>query len=421
MNHGIHTMPLRWLTLCLASLLAACGAGRPASEPPLPQAKIAHGPFEVLAGTRRISTGTFPNQGGSPFATQAVSEFRVTWRGKPVVSPGGNDRFWHVLRLEGAPQPALLLVTTGFVLATEEAGQLKLQALKTASNALAEAQWLDSEGGQPGPVQFFGISAVQDLEAGTRLAGGRWLRLGSALIVDVPAFTFHAVAPWVPLKPGEPATSLSRDGDEVHVFSPRRSQYVLRASGYDYARQGTPRAFGLMVVDIASGTGYELRVDRRRFRFGELDSLTPAWIDHHFVWQADAQGRERLVPRPAFAPWPWRGRLHETSAGRWQYDVPRIDAPFLAEARRVAAGVPGVQIGTVDPDGGFSFTGSGCPLRAQAFGRGGDADDRRLAIWIESTPTPSPPSCEAAMRQLATAIDRELATGRHDALVQLQD
>ena len=96
---------LRWCTLALGALLAACGAGHGAT---LPQGTmIAHGPFEIEAGVRRIGTGTFPNQGGNPFARREVSEFRVTWRGQKVVSPGGNERFWRVLRLEGAPKPVL--------------------------------------------------------------------------------------------------------------------------------------------------------------------------------------------------------------------------------------------------------------------------------------------------------------------------
>lgn len=408
---------LRRCALALGTLLTACGAGHGAT---LPQGTIVHGPFEIQAGVRRISTGTFPNQGGNPFAKREVSEFRVGWRGQRVVSPGGNDRFWRVLRLEGAPRPALLLVTQGFVLATEEAGQLKLQPLRAASNTLAEAQWLDSAAGQPGAVHLYGIQAVAELEAGTRLAGGRWLRLGSGLVIDVPTLTIHAIEPWVPHQPGVPITSLSRDGDEVRALSPRRSQYVLAASGYDHARNGA-EAHGLLVVDIASGTAYQRRVDRQRHRYADTSDFTAEWVAHHFAWQADATGRETLVPRANARPWPWRGRLREMGAGRWQYELPRIEAAFLAELRRVAGTLPGFMAEAQQADGAVMLRSGACHLRAQAFGREGPADDRRIAVWIDTDLTAPPPACGETLKTLAAALDAELATGRHDALLLLKD
>ena len=412
-----NAVTLRLFAMALTVVLAACGATR--SPRTLSQGTIAHGPFEIVAAVRRISTGTWPNQGGSPFDTREVSEFRVLWHGEPVATAGGNDRFWRVLRLEGAPRPALLLVTQGFVLATEEAGALKLQPLPAESNSLAELQWLDTEGGQPGIPQTFGIEAVEDLDAGTRVAGGRWLRLGSRLVVDVPSLAVHAVEPWVPHRPGEPITSLSRDGDEARAFSPRRTQFVLAASGYDYERDGA-QACGLLVVDVPSGTAYELRVDRRRFRFADTSDLTAEWITHHFAWTLDGAQRERLVPRGDFTPWPWRGRLRETSPGQWQFDVPRIDARFLAVVHRLAVGLPGFEMGAPQDEHGFDLRGQGCAMRARAFGDDGAAEDRWVAIWLEADRTAPAPECADAIRRLAAAVDAELASGRHDALLQLE-
>lgn len=409
----------RWRFPGLVMLLVACGLAQAAG---LPQGTVVHGPFEIVVGTRGISTGTFPNQGGNPFAKRDVSEYRVMWRGKRVTSPDGSERFWRVLRLEGAPSPTLLLVTKGFVLATEEAGQLKLQPLRAQSNALAEAQWLDSAAGQPGPSVEFGIEAVAELEAGTRLAGGRWLRLGSGVVIDVPALKVYAIEPWVPTKPGVPITSLSRAGDTARAFSPRRSQYVLAASGYDYARNGD-MAYGLLVVDIAAGTAYELRVDRRRMRFADTDDFTPEWIAHHFVWQGGTSGTERLAARTGFRPWPWRGRLRQTGSGDAQYEVPRIDARFVAEARRIAAAQPGMEAGAVDANSGFAIRSGGgesCRLSAQAFGRDNPGDDdQRLAIWLDQDSQRKGAVCTAVLKRLAAAIDAELASGRHDGLLRL--
>ena len=62
----------RGLALAALVLFAHC-----AGAAGLPEGRIADGPFEIVAGVRRVSTGTFPNQGGNPFATREVSEFRV--------------------------------------------------------------------------------------------------------------------------------------------------------------------------------------------------------------------------------------------------------------------------------------------------------------------------------------------------------
>ncbi len=419
--------------LCVAALVliqAACGqpdasaAGPQSAALPLPTGTLAHGPFEIVAGARRISTGSFPNQGGNPFASREVSEFQVRWRGKAVAAPGGNQRFWRVLRLQGAPRPALLLVTTGFVLATEDAaGQLQVTPIKAESASLAEVQWLDSVDSQPGRSQSFGIEAVADIQAGTQLAGGRWLRLGSRSVMDVSTLRVYPVDPWVPMIPGVPITSISREGDEVRAFSPGRSQYVLAASGIDYGRADQAHAYGLLVVDIAQGTGVELRMDRKRFRFAEPDDINAAWINHHFAWQRDSAGRERLVPRERFAPWPWRARMRQSGSGSWELNVSRIDPAFVGVIKRRLEREAGIQVTDVSTKSGarLDLRAGGCALQAVAFGEDVSADDDKwVAIWANSdVPNASAVACEAALRRIGVLIDAELATGRHDGLLKL--
>ena len=417
----------RFLAALMLLVQAACGQpdASAADSQPLPTGTVAHGPFEIIVGVKRISTGSFPNQGGSPFASRDVSEFQVRWRGKAVAMPGGNQRFWRVLRLQGAPRPALLLVTTGFVLATEDAaGQLQLTPIKAESSSLAELQWLDSADGQPGPSQTFGIEAVADMQAGTQLAGGRWLRFGSRSVIDVSTLRVYPVDPWVPMLPGVPITSISREGDEVRAFSPGRTQYALAAAGIDYGRADQAHAYGLLVVDIAQGTAVELRVDRKRFRFAEPRDIDAAWINHHFVWQRDGAGRERLLPRERFAPWPWRSRMWETGPGNWNLNIDRIDAAFIAVLKRRLESEAGVQVTDVSPksDALLDITQGGCALQAMAFGADGSmAEDKRIGIWAKSdVPKAGAAACETALRRLKVLIDAEFATGRHDALLKLE-
>ncbi len=388
----------------------------------VPSGTIAHGRFEIVAGTRRISTGSFPNQGGNPFATRAVSEFQLRWNGRPVTH--GNGRYWRVLRLAGAPRPALLLVTAGFVLATEDAaGQLELRPLRSESASLAEVQWLDERNGQPGPSETYGIEAIKDLQRDTQLQGGRWLRLGSRTVLDVATLTAYPIEPWVPILPGVPVTSVSRAGDDVRAFSPQQTHYVLAGSGIDYTRSDQGTAWGLLVVDIAAGTASELRFDRRRLRFANAQDIDAAWIAHHFAWVRDAAGRDRLQLRERFSPWPWRARLWQPGQDRWQLDVRRIDAAFLPVLRALVQAEPGVQVAgdaARDRDG-FQLTLGGCPLQARAFGDSSNADGQVVSVWLRSEPpvAVAPAVCLEALRRLQVIVDAELASGRHDALLKL--
>lgn len=408
------------LALAAAFTAPAAGGAEPA------RGVVRHGPFEIEAGVRTVPTGTFPNQGGNPFATKPLSEFQLRWRGQPVVTEGGQRSFWHVLRLPGAPRPALLLVTQGFVLASEDAsGRLQLQALRSESASLAETQWLDARGGQPGPSEIYGFELVTDLQAGTRLEGGRWLRLGSRTVLDVGTLKAYPIEPWVPTPPGKPDTSLPRAGDHVRAFSPGRSQFVLAAAGVDYSSPDQRDAHGLLVVDMARGTAVELRLDRRRFRFAESDDIDAAWIDHHLSWQRAADGRERLVPRERFTPWPWRARLTVERDGEVTgLRVPRMDGRFLPVLRRLATAESGVRL-VPDKDlraPAFKMQFGPCVLEAGAYGDGSPfADDYFINVWApeRKAATRISGGCESALRRLATLIDAELATGAHDALLKL--
>jgi hypothetical protein len=406
-------------------LQAACSGAAAASDLGPPTGTLAHGPFEIVVAARRMTQGSWVSGNSTSIK---VSEFEVRWRGKTVATAGGAKRFWRVLRLQGAPRPALLLIGQGFVLASDDAtGQLQLTPVDAQSNGLAEVQWLDSEKGQPGASQTFGAEAITDLQADTQLAGGRWLRFGARNVMDVTTLKQFPVAPWVPIVPGVPITSIDRDGDEARAFSPGRTLYVLAARGIDFSRADQADAYGLLVVDIARGTATELRVDRKRFRFSALDEIDPTWVNHHFSWQRDGAGRERLVPRERFAPWPWRAKLTKTNVGGWQLYVHRIDAAFMPVLRRLVEREPGARIDTASAKAPaktsdrLRFSLGNCALHAVASGEGSPfGADYDIGILQTSDPVSGPNAavCEAALQRLAMLIDAELATGRHDALLK---
>ena len=66
---------------------------------------------------------------------------------------------------------------------------------------------------------------------------------------------------------------------------------------------------------------------------------------------------------------------------------------------------------------GFELRIGDCPLRVQAFGVAGSADDHRIGLW--STVDVSSAVCAETLLRLAVRIDAELASGRHEATIRL--
>ena len=414
------------LLLMLATLpIATVPIATAATSPSQPAGTIVHGAFEIVVKARRIGTGTFPNQGGGLFSSHEVAQFQVRWRGKAVSTAGGNGDYWRVVRLTGAPRPALLLITQGFWLATEDAsGQLQISPIKSASASLAEMQWLDAKAGQPGESMTFGIEHLPNIEEATQASGGRWLRFGSLGVLDVSTLKIYTVTPWVTILPGVPDTTLSREGDEVRLFSPGRSKYVLRASGYDYAVAGQPRVYGLLVVDIASGATSELRFDRKRFRYSFADDMDAQWIAHHFEWQRDAKGNEQLQARKQFKPWPWRSKWVSKTDDQVVV-IYRADSRLVSVLRRTLLAQPGAK--EVAPSGGQRDSSKrdpaidiqGCVVEILDHSEGQDRDEYTIEVNSKSEASKEIRRlCEVKFPQIVKAIDAELATGRHDAILE---
>lgn len=405
---------LRALMTSLAALLAAC-------TPNVPAQTLAHGPFEIVATPRRISTGAWPNLGGNPFATMEVTDFGLRWRGRWVELPDGGGparRFWNVLRLPDAPVPAVLLVERDFTLVAEQPGPagptLRVQRLNSSPNTLAEAQWLDSAGGQPGPSRSWGIAKVA-VETDTTLQGGRWLRLGSTVVLDVQTLQVHRVEPRVPMLPGQPVTSLSSDQYEARAFAPGGTAYVLAGSQSDYAR-GRGQIFGLLVVDIPRGQARELRVQRSRMPFVHTDDFDTAWLAHYFEWTREPDGREMLRPRAGARPLPWRARLSQEAGHPPQIRVPLVRPAFAAELQRIVLALQGAARAADD-----SLQVGACRLQLLVRQSSPQADhfEGEVSLYVSDPPPSAQAACTELLREVARRVDAEFAAGRHQALLVL--
>ncbi|MBL8341658.1 MAG: hypothetical protein JNL30_09335 [Rubrivivax sp.] len=390
------------------------GGGAAAAE-----VTLTHGPFEIVAEGRRISSGTFPNTSGNPFASIEVISFSVRWRGREVEVPVVGRRFWRVLRLADAPRPALLVSTTDFHLLTEEDGQLRVQSLGPKSTNIARVQWLDSEQGQPGPVLMFGIERVLP-DDGTLLRGGRWLRLPYNRMLDVKTLTLHETRPRAPQREGVALPALRADDSPALMLAPDQGSYVTGVAIYDRARHlATGKVHyrhALVVLHITGAEeAYALPLDRSVTRYIDGSDFSVPWLQHHFEWKRDAAGRDRLEARANFERWPWTVRYSEGPSGYAQVLVPRARPPMAEVLRRLLH--ERLQASVIDDllepgkRSGNTLAIPSCRGIFQLFTR-----DEEVSVYIDRPKDPPVDRCRAPLKQLAALIDEELASGRHDAL-----
>lgn len=393
------------LLAAASALLGACDAGEAAQRE-----SLQHGPFEIVAEGRRISTGAFPNISGNPFQTMEVTSFTVRHRGREVVVRHGTRsiaRFWTVLRLADAPRPALLVATTDVHLLADDDGRLSVQALDPQpSTNTARLQWLDSDGAQPGPVLGFGIRRTAGAE--TLLQGGRYLRARQA-VLDVRTLELRPYVNWLGRRAGEPLPGLNVGGAPALAFSPQRAQFV--ALGSDDRQE-----LGLLVIDFAAGRNYGVPIDRRATRLRDGDDATPAWLAHHYEWVRDAEGRDRLQPRNAAPPWPWQGRVIPFGGHFVEYRIGPLDEAGLAALREWLERRFGGQW-VPDPSPGSRPPASVWKPDDGAVRICVSLGERRVTVYEAKALNASySADGERWVRRIGEQFDAELRTGRLDRL-----
>ncbi|MBL8330126.1 MAG: hypothetical protein JNJ71_14875 [Rubrivivax sp.] len=404
-------MPLIRSLATLAAALITIVTGRAAAAP-ADTLRVSHGPFLIVAQARRVSSGAFPNTSGNPFATMEVTAFSLRWRDREVVVPGVGKRFFRVLRLSDAPRPAVLVATSDFHLVSEEGGELRITRFGQPSTDLAQAQWLDALGGQPGPVMIYGSEKISD-ERDTQLTGGRWLRLATHTVLDVRTLRAYPVEHWVPARAGQPG--FNAGNSDAGAFSPGQTQFVAPGEADSDDAQGR-RPDALVVTDIPSGKSQALVLDRRRTPYADFSDITGAWVSHYFRWERPATGREALVPRTGVKPLPWKGRLI-SFGDRQEYRVPRIDPAFVGVVRRIAIdslGARAVPDRPGAPADGNTLTVPGCDHLIAL-----SATPEHVGVYAPQPAQPPWVRCQATVLKLGALVDAELASGRHDRLIRL--
>lgn len=417
------------LAIALPAQAALFGKAKPSADSgKAPQTvTVDHGPFRIVAQGRRISTGTFPNQGGNPFATMEVTGFSVYYQDKPVVVNHGDRtiaRFWRVATLADAPRPALLVSTTDFHLITEESGAAVVRSLGRPTTSMADYQWLDGAGGQPGPVASFGIEKVSLGEL--PLAGGRWLLLSAQAVLDVKALRVYPVTYHVPQ--GMPLQGVG--GPLALTFSPGQTQYVTYGSSVTLVENGE-YVTGLSVVDIPSGVAYGLSLKPGDRRFRSIEDLTPRWFAHYYEWRIDTIGRERLVPRANAGPLLHAGRLEphtirfvgrtDAASYRTLTYVLRPASEELVEAleRFIVTRFGATPGPRANPYVRARLQAQGCPGDLEAkiyYAYSGSEKEMRVVLEAVGAGYDERATCAALIEKIGRAFDEELARGRFQEL-----
>lgn len=261
------------------------------------------GPFTLEAVERKISAGGFPNTSGNPFKRRPSTTYRVLHRGKPVVPPGTEpDRgapWWEVRALDGAPQPAVLLMESGAYLLTEDNGEPRLQELAARGASRRQWQWLDSQQGQPGPVTIVSM-AHRPGPPRAFAGGGRWLSIYSKAVLDVQTLAFHRYS----LNSSEVLDQLQRFyGAEkpMLAFSPGGTQFVVAASRDRPEELDMDKRFehGLIAFDFARQQGTVLPIDKAEWGLSGSQEIDAALVSKAVGWRREPDGREQAYLKSA--------------------------------------------------------------------------------------------------------------------------
>jgi hypothetical protein len=354
------------------------------------------GNFEVATITRSFDEDT--DRGNTYFASR--DQFRISFRGKPlaIADNGGNPTSplesgsINMVVTFPSPLPAMLINleksydSKAFYLLSEVDGQAKVEVVADsgANNTHLELA--------PDPKGF----ASDSRRVGRRvLAHGGLFRVGLNGVFDTRTLAVHRFT--------RPSGFNDRDDIPPMGVSPDERSFVR----YGSTTEGTGRP-ALAVTDFVADRSYTILIDRQRMHYTKDAQLDTAWLNHHFTWERDSEGVDRLNERKDFVPLPYCGELDRGYAGTTLYVVDGAGEGMRAAMENFLVDhlkAERLPVKELACDHEFRIDG-------HKVGVSGSADSHSVVVSAEA------PAGSSLIATIADRFNVELASGKHDGLFQ---
>ena len=162
----------------------------------------------------------------------------------------------------------------------------------------------------------------------------------------------------------------------------------------------------IVVTDVVVNESYLLPIDPARMRYADIDVLDPAWLAHHFRWERNAEGIDRLVERKDFVPIPYHGKLVVERDFRAYWFEPAREELRDAIIELLVRDMGGerVPVDSFAHEHPVKVNGQNVNV---AYGSSGQYVSVTLDRGVADI---------TLLREVGRRIDAELATGKYDAL-----
>lgn len=243
------------------------------------------------------------------------------------------------------------------------------------------------------------------------LAGGRWLLLGDACVLDVQTLTTYEF-PTSPLQDGSDAYFDNAKlpiglAPDQHSFVRVGSTEVRDANTGDF--RGT--VAHVIVYDFVNRNSYSLPLERSRMRYSSTKEIDAAWLAHHFEWQRTPNAHDRLVARQTFTPMPYHGHLSVDGDYREYKLMPVKPAMLDALAKLLTQDFKAVAAGAKKTDEtsaqlDMQINGQMVHLYAMHDGY----SDSQVSLWMDRG------GDSRLVETIANRVNEALKTGQYDDL-----
>lgn len=283
------------------------------------------GPFTL---EKIVTTGTTFNLNSGRAAYTNIS-YDLKYKGEPIRLGDklevntGLPGIWRIFQLQDAPQPALVVGSQSLYLITEEQGKAVIKPLFEQNYDFASLQWLDSEDGQPGV--FTEIYSSDELDTSMTLAGGRYLSICHAVVLDVKTLELYPYN-----TNNEPIDGYNMAPNYALAFSPDRTQVVfggLKQRTDDYTKYD----LALLCYDFQHGTPYAVPFDAGKMYLGDISKISYDWFLDYFEWAKNKDGGLKLqLKKLDRAPFR-KGRLVCQRYHGYQYQIEPVQEAMMFE------------------------------------------------------------------------------------------